>query len=428
MKVAVNKETLFYNEAFESTLAFVHHSTRLNGIFLFYTDGQVLKYNTSTGKAEPTSAKVPQSLNRFRIGTLTDTKVWILDGADKKLRIYNLETLKNEVDWQVPSALAKTEGNAGDDAQKLDDLIMDTKIIAIPKHELIVTSERVEKNANEATYIFSSYHQATDATKPAATHRVSNNKNFFHFDVVDEDQIAIYNQEIEPNQAEIPITIWVPVTRKENMIALKNSEKVVGTIVNVKKIIHENGKEHLAFFINNESQDGSRADEALILLNEIGQNTFVKVIKFTNLDPIKKVSVPCLFHTIIHVYSKDHTILAQVIEDDGNKIVLYNYAKDVVLAAFSMDDETDAVFSIIQQTLIQSPQLLADPPRIGAGSHQETPFLTTLFIPKEILSIFYMLNARESEAGKTLEEHYSGINIISDAYNLLAEKKASIML
>lgn len=427
MKVAVNKTTLFYNQSFESTLSFVHHSTKLNGVFLFYADGQVLKYNLATSQPEPTAAKIPSNLGRFRIGTVNDTKIWLLDAADKKLKIYNLENLKNEVEWPVPSQAAKTEANANDD-QKIEDLIMDTKVVVIPKHELIVTMERVEKNANQATYLCSSYHQATDATKPAASHSINNDKNFFHLDVVDEDQIALFAQEIEPNQADITATIWVPITRKATTVSIKNTEKVVGTIANIKKIVLENGKDHLAFFVNSESQDAGKPDESLILFNEQGQSTFAKTIRFTNVDPIKKEAVPCLFHNVIHVYPKDHTFLAKVVEEDGNKIVLYNYTKDIVLAAFAMDDETDAVFSIMQQTLIQSPQILADPPKSGAGSQQETPFLTTLFIPKEILSIFYMLNARESETGPTLEKHYEGINIISDAYNLLAEKKASVML
>lgn len=421
MKVAVSKATHFVNDQFEATLGFIHHSTTKKGVYLYYTDGQLLKYNLETKKTEQTTAKLPADLTRFRVGTLTDTKIWILDGNDKKLKIFNLETLKFEAQWAAPSETAKKEANANDDA-KIEELLMDTKVLAMPKHGLIITMERIEKNANDCTFVFTAYDQNTNADNFHSQHKIGNNKNFVHFDAISDDAVAIFTQEIESNAADIPYTVWHPITRADKTYALKNSEKIVGTIVNIKELSFDGDKKRLGIFVNTESADATKPDEAIVILTELGTPTIERIEQLKNVDQITKQAVPCLIHNVIHVYPKDQTLLGRVVEDGGNKIILYNYAKHLVLAAFNTDDETDAAFSIIEQTLIQSPQILADPPKTGSGSNQETSFLTTLFIPKEVLSIFYMLNAREKAGGQTLGELYKGVSIVSDAYNLLAER------
>lgn len=423
MKVAVDKPHFFTNTSFESTLAFVHHCSAKKSVYLVFANGKLARYDLGTKATTPEKVELPTELNRHRIGSLTDTKLWFMDtnGKDKSLRTLDLTSLTISNKWALPSVSAVKEANIqGNEEEKIGDLIMDTKVLCLPESQKIVTMERVER-ASDAVYVVTAYDASGADSKDLYSQiKYTNNKNFWHFDAVNDTTVAVYAQEIEAGQADVPITLWELPAKKENNYVVKNSEKIVGTIVNVKEL--DDGKKRIALFVNVEAADQNQPDDAKILLTDAG--TIQKTVRVENTDN-NGVFVPCLVHSIIHVYPKDMTCLMKLVEETGNKVVLYNYNTHKVLASFYLDDETDHVFSMVEHTLIQAPPLLADPAREGEGSKQVGQFLTTLFVPKEILSIFYMLNAREKEGGQTFEDIYKTESVVGDAFNLLAEKKAS---
>eukprot|EP01017_Pseudomicrothorax_dubius_P028455 TRINITY_DN3380_c0_g1_i1.p1 TRINITY_DN3380_c0_g1~~TRINITY_DN3380_c0_g1_i1.p1 ORF type:complete len:425 (+),score=136.16 TRINITY_DN3380_c0_g1_i1:137-1411(+) len=424
MKTAVRQEFSFEINEFESSLEYVQPMNDMK-VFMYFTNGRLVTYDMKEKALHVHHQRIEPDLTQFRMGPLTDNKLWYVteDPIDLNgtktyaLRVLDLQTLTIDPVWDrpVPSAAVLGGEDRRSDLDKCRNILLEMELKALPESETICTLERADDSTDELVVVL--YNRTS---KPFfGSKKINYKKNYVTFDLYNPFTFVIFSQEVESQGAEVNLLLWDVKNTEPKPISLKI--KTDSTIVNVKELAFPNGDRRLAAFTNEDANGQPKYH-----LFEPSATNQADICILNNTDE-RGTFTDHIIQDVVRVYPADTTFLTEVIEEEQTRVLLYDYrnfgeGKGRVIAQFRQDDEANQAFSANGELMIQWPMIFSEVEKEGPGSSLKINFELHFLVPKEILTLYYMLNARGPD-GVTFRQHYQNDEeLVRQAHAALAEK------
>jgi hypothetical protein len=170
-------------------------------------------------------------------------------------------------------------------------------------------------------------------------------------------------------------------------------------ITNIKELPFSNGTTQIGLFCN-EDQSG---EPKIILVDPVTKN-FRDTLKIQNTDETGKFFEGAI-EDVPQVY-ENGVCLLEIIQETKSRAVVYNYENSKTIASFDKSDSHLESFSVNGEYMVKSKVEFFEIDKEGAGCQQKVEFDLCFLIPKDLISFFLLLNAKDPATGASFFDYY----------------------